>query len=78
MNELSHAELIAIIKSLARVVLLHQAEIEVLGIAQTTQGIVLPAERLNALVDIQPLLDLLDAGKLSEFLRAFERKFPTP
>jgi hypothetical protein len=78
MDNLTHDELIAIVKALARAVVLNQAEVQAFGIALASSRIVPFAERMNMRADCRHLLDLLDKGTPNDFLQAFERSLPNP
>ena len=75
MEELTNAELVHLVTYLAKVVLVNQAELQAQGIALAGARIVAPDARADAYANIQPLLALLDEGKLPDFLRAFQRNF---
>ena len=74
--ELTHDELVTVVKNLARVVVLNRVETETLGVAAGGAGLVSLAARQNALERYSELSSLIEDGTPDAFLQVFEKILP--
>jgi len=74
--ELTHDELMTVVKNLARVVALNRVETEALGVALGAAGMVSLAARQDALQRYAELSGLIDEGTPEAFFQLFEKILP--
>jgi len=73
---LTHDELVSVVKNLARVVVLNRVETEALGVALGGAGLVSLSARQNALERYAELSSLIDEGTPDAFHQIFEKILP--
>jgi ABC-type Fe3+-hydroxamate transport system substrate-binding protein len=74
--ELTHDELLSVVKNLARVVVLNRVETEALGVALGAAGLVSLAARQHALERYSELSSLIDEGTPETLSQVFEKILP--